>query len=302
MLVRGFGMVLLRGVGVAIVLVVIAALVVVVRALFPVVAQGNMPGFCDGAFGADANGVFQKVGAAIGVNDTQAADFAEMALDLATIRHKYEDLDAPPECADVQRKLVQLAALNSDVVFTNLITRLDTKNTATYTFFVQYTWQPRYDAFKASLSATPLPASTWAATAAATPSKVATEASVSGQCADAKYQRQALADLKSAAMPNMSNVSAIGNYGLALFKIRYQYEDTAAPAGCEAARKDLLKVLAVSQDLLTMAAAVQTDSDQATAFSNFAVKVLTPRGQKLYAAMQSTLGKPPLIPEMSPVP
>jgi hypothetical protein len=295
-------MVLLRRVAVVSVLVVIAALVVVVRALLPVVAQGNTTGICDGAFGADANGVFQKVGAAIGVNDTQAADFAEMALDLAAIRHKYEDLDAPPECEDAQRILVQLAALNSDVVFANLITRLDTKNTATYTFFVQYTWQPRYDAFKASLSATPPPASTPISTPAATPTKVSTEASDSGQCADAKYQRQALADLKSAAMPNVSNVSAIGNYGLALFKIRYQYEDTAAPAGCEAARKDLLKVLAVSQDLMTMSAAVQTDSDQASAFSDFAVKVLTPRGQKLYVAMQSTLGKPPLIPEITLTP
>lgn len=177
----------------------------------------------------------------------------------------------------MQKALVQLAILNSDVVFTNLVTRLDTRNTATYNFFNQYTWQPRFDAFKASLSATPVPGGT----PVSTPANISTPAaSASGQCADARYQKQANNDLRSATTPNMSSATTIGNYGLALLKLRYQYEDTAPPAGCETARKDLVKVLSVNQDLLTMAAATMADPDQASSYSDFALRVLTPRGQK----------------------
>jgi hypothetical protein len=100
----------------------------------------------------------------------------------------------------------------------------------------------------------------------------------------------------------MSSATTIGNYGLALLKLRYQYEDTTPPAGCEVARKDLVKVLSVNQDLLTMAAATMADPEQAASYSDFALRVLTPRGQKLYAVLQSTLGKPPLIPEYTPGP
>lgn len=232
---------------------------------------------CDPKFGSDAGTIYTNVAAALKSGTSKGPDFAQMGLDLSATRQQYEDLATTPEgCETVRGQLVQLSAIYEDIVMLNLMAVLDTKNVANYQDFSAKAWQPHFDAFKASTTATP----------SATPADASAAAAA---CTDAAFQAQLPADLKTMPTPDFKDAASLGSTLLNAIKLRYQYEAATAPAGCELARKDMVKVLSFTEDLLLAAAGSLADPAKATQFTNFYTTINT-RGQTLYTTMLADAG------------
>jgi hypothetical protein len=245
-------------------------------------AQSGTPAAtCDSTFGADAGTVFQNVSAAMNSGSAKAADYAQMAVDLAKIRAEYEDMTTPPAgCEATRLGLAQISALDVDTVMLNLMALLDNTNASTYSDFSKTVWQPRLEAFKARMAAT---------APAVTPDASASAATV---CADAGYQAQIPADFKAMPTPDMTNAASIGTGLLAILKTRYQYEDATAPAGCELARQDMIKLLGAGEDVLIVGAGALADTAHASTYTDFLNNNVQARGQKLGTTLKTDLGAP----------
>lgn len=257
---------------------VVAATIAMSIVSAPVRAQDSTPSAtCDSTFGTDAANVFQSVSTALNGSSPQTSDFAPIAISLAKIRIEYEDVMADAACEAGRQALVKVSSFDEDVMALNILARLDANDKPSYANFVTTIWRPRFDAFKASLAAT------------ATPTIGAINAPA--VCTDSKFQAQIPGDLK--AIPSPDNTPAgIGTALLAILKLRYHYEDTAAPAGCEAVNADMVKVLAAGEDAMLGAVALQADPTNATSCNDFISNAVNTRGGKLYQILLTDLGTP----------
>ena len=248
----------------------------------PVRAQDSTPsGTCESTFGTDAANVFQSVSTALNGSSPQTSDFAPIAISLAKIRIEYEDITADAACEAGRQALVKVAGFDEDVMALNILSRLDANDKPAYADFVTTSWKPRFDAFKASLAAT------------ATPNISAINAPA--VCTDSKFLTQIPGDLK--AIPSPDNTPAgIGTALLAILKLRYQYEDTAAPAGCEALNADMIKVLAAGEDAMLGGVVLQADSANAATYNDFINSAVNKRGAKLYNMLLTVLGTSAVTP------
>jgi hypothetical protein len=264
-------------------LVITAVLTIFMTSSLVHAQSGTLAVACDATFGNDAATVFANVNKAIAGGGLQASDYAQIGVAISNIRQQYEDMTATAGCETSRQQIAQVSALDEDVMILNLLARLDTKNTA-YSDFVQNTWKPRFDAFRTSLTAT----------AAADGGTGSTSAS--GVCADTAYQAQIPADLKTLPSPDSTSAASIGSTLLATLKLRYQYEDATAPAGCDTARKDMVKLMSASEDILLAGAGLLADTANAAKYNDFMNKTVNPRGQKLYMTMLTDLGTAPATP------
>jgi len=254
-------------------IVAVALLTIFASSTFVHAQDATPAAACDASYGSDAGTVFTNASQAMGAGNLQAADYAKIGIDISKIRQAYEDMAAPAGCETSRKQIAQVSALDEDVVLLNLFARLDSKNATTYTDFIQNTFNPRFAAFKASLSATP-----------------AAEAPAGGTCGDADFQKKIPADFKNMGSPDMTSSAALGTSLLALLKLRYQYEDAAAPAGCELAKKDTVMLLAAAEDIVLVAAGGLADTANAATYTDFMSKTVNPRGQKLFGTLQTDLG------------
>jgi len=99
----------------------------------------------------------------------------------------------------------------------------------------------------------------------------------------------ALSDFKTVATtPTTDKLAALG---LTLVTLRYKYEDTPAPAGCEATQDTNLKKLILAEDGVFLDLGLLLDNKGTTAYNDLISKSWLPRIQTLTAA--ATPGAPP---------
>jgi hypothetical protein len=256
----------------------VAALLVIAPGSSRVNAQDGTPAAtCDATFGEDAKSVFNAATDMLASSATpKAPDLAAIVLALLKIRQKYEDLKAPAGCEQTSQQIAQLAGLNEDVMLLTLLAVSDSDNEEKYVEFADSDWEPRFSTFNANLGETP----------PAVPVETST-----GVCADAAYQAQIPADLQSLGSPDLS-FGTLGTMALAALKLRYHYEDTPAPAGCEAARQDMIKMLFFIEDLVGVFGGSLADKDNEASYMEFVTAVVNPRGAALYQTLLADLGSP----------
>jgi hypothetical protein len=79
---------------------------------------------------------------------------------------------------------------------------------------------------------------------------------------------------------------------LTLIKLRYKYEDTAAPAGCEANRQFFINSLALYEDGAYLLVAAIADTKNTTNYTDFISKTWQPRLTNVISAFTASLTAP----------
>lgn len=227
---------------------------------------------CPADYSADVGSGAKDVGttAPSGAVDKISA----LALKLIQLRYKYEDNTVPAGCEAEQVLDIKRLALLEDGLFLTLGSLVDTKNASAYGDAVA-TWTPRIKALNAPATPSDAPA---AATMAATAASI--------MCPDAAFTAKVgtfFAGFNLQATE--TDPAVIGAAGLKVIAGRYSYEDLTAPAGCEPARAQLVKLLLLAGDQVTLTLAKVADKANAATYDAFIKKDLTDRGNKLSATL-----------------
>ncbi len=249
-------------------------------------AQSGTPAaVCDASYGSDALAVYKSSSALFNNTTPKVSDIGPLALQSAQLRAQYEDTPAPAGCESQRKIVIQLMKLNEDSLFLTAAVQVDTKNATNYSNFTSSTWQPRFKALSSAVSG-----ASAATPPAATPTSSGT---TSGTCSDKTFQTQAMADLNTLTSGSGSDVTRLGPIGLNSIKLRYGYEDMTAPAGCDAARADIVLLLGFGEDLALATVLKAGDAANGATYDAFMNNLGNgPRVNKIYAKFLVDLNMP----------
>jgi len=214
---------------------------------------------------------------------TPAADkLSAWALKLIQLRYKYEDTAVPAGCEAEQANDVKALTTLEDYALLSLGTLLDIKNAATYHNGIDTVMQ-RILAYAAATPTVP--------TAVATASALV-------MCKDAAFTNKVFADSSSLlGQKSDTDPAVIGAAALKILAMQYAYEDTTAPASCEAALQAVTNVLSLAIDQSVLTLAKLGDKANAAIYDAFLSKVVNDRGAQIFTVvstvLDSTLITPP---------